>query len=297
MADHGLVSSITAVTKILGSAPPIIPEIFNGGTRLTGRYVNVPFDTYIPAMKEHVLVAHYSGGGHTWAKIDGKRLMYPTFPGRITFVPRGHDSERSTSAPFKVSNTFLSQDRLVECANQLNYSRVPDLIDRQNFSDPKLFTLLNLLCEEVESREAASRLFIEQLLDLICIQLLRGHSVSSLPNFSAHVGLAPWQAQRVLDYMRDNLDRDIGLQELADLTNLSRSHFCGAFRKATGRTPHQWLMKLRIQAARQLLACSALPIVEIALNVGYQTHSAFSVAFRRSVGVTPQEYRRLYSRS
>ena len=51
-------------------------------------------------------------------------------------------------------------------------------------------------------------------------------------------------------YMSERLDQSIGLDELAELTSLSRSHFCTAFRHATGRTPHEWLTALR-------LACSA----------------------------------------
>jgi AraC family transcriptional regulator len=68
--------------------------------------------------------------------------------------------------------------------------------------------------------------------------------------------------------MRDNLDKDIGLQELADLVSLSRFHFCTAFRVATGSTPHECLTWLRIREARRLLADPSMPISDIALAVG-----------------------------
>jgi AraC family transcriptional regulator len=92
--------------------------------------------------------------------------------------------------------------------------------------------------------------------------------------------------------MRDHLGQDIGLQDLADVVRLSRFHFCGAFRMATGHTPYEWLTRLRMEMARELLAHPAMRITDIALAVGYQTPSAFAATFRRHVGVSPTEFRR-----
>ncbi|HTQ41370.1 MAG TPA: AraC family transcriptional regulator, partial [Polyangiaceae bacterium] len=105
-------------------------------------------------------------------------------------------------------------------------------------------------------------------------------------------GLAPWQVKRVTGYMRDRLAEDISLGDLAQLVGLSRFHFCTAFRLATGQTPHEWLVMLRIGRARELLADPSLRITEIAFAVGYETPSAFSASFRRLVRATPTEYRR-----
>jgi AraC-like DNA-binding protein len=92
--------------------------------------------------------------------------------------------------------------------------------------------------------------------------------------------------------MRDNLARDVALDDLAGLVGLNRYYFCHAFRCATGYTPHQWLTKLRMDLARQLLAEPPLRIIDVALAVGYQTPSAFAARFRKAIGVTPTEFRR-----
>jgi AraC-like DNA-binding protein len=105
-------------------------------------------------------------------------------------------------------------------------------------------------------------------------------------------GLAQWQLKRVTTYMRDNLEREIGLDEIADLAELSRFHFCKAFRRTTGHAPHEWLTLQRMLRARQFLTDANRSITQIALAVGYRTPSAFSVAFRRSTGMTPSQYRR-----
>jgi transcriptional regulator GlxA family with amidase domain len=107
-------------------------------------------------------------------------------------------------------------------------------------------------------------------------------------------GLPPWQIRRVIAYMSERLDQNIGLDELAGLTSLSRSHFCTAFRDATGRTPHEWLTGLRLGRAQQLLRDPKARITDVALAVGYQTPSAFTAAFWRHTGATPSDYRRCF---
>jgi AraC family transcriptional regulator len=105
-------------------------------------------------------------------------------------------------------------------------------------------------------------------------------------------GLADWQVKKVLAYMREHLAEPIGLDALADLVGLSRFHFCTAFRLATGSTPHNTLVAMRIERARHLLASPELPVTAVALAVGYETPSAFGASFRKVTGVTPREYRR-----
>ena len=105
-------------------------------------------------------------------------------------------------------------------------------------------------------------------------------------------GLTGWQVQRVTAYMREHLERELSLSELALVANLSRFHFCTAFRLATGRTPFEWLAAERMARARALLAQPGVLIHAVAAAVGYETPSAFAASFRRAVGVSPSEYRR-----
>ncbi|MET0280220.1 MAG: AraC family transcriptional regulator [Steroidobacteraceae bacterium] len=105
-------------------------------------------------------------------------------------------------------------------------------------------------------------------------------------------GLTRWQLQRVTRYMLERLDEPPSLDELGALLNLSRWHFCTAFRLASDMTPREWLIAQRIQKALQLLAQTSLSITEIALAVGYRSPSAFASQFRRHVGVAPLQFRR-----
>lgn len=294
MSSEGLVDTQSAVTRILrGTPPPLVADVFGGGTRLTGAWQNPAFEGHVPALREHCIVRHVSGCSEGGVKLDGK-ATYPTMvPGTISLVPRGQACWRRSRSPMITTNVYLGADCLQACADQVAHGQKPELIDRMGFNDPKLFVLLGLLADEATSSEPTSRLFVEQLIDLVCLQLLRSHSslaVRAQP--LARRGLAAWQVKRLTHYMGDHLDRDVRLEELASLVGLSRFHLCHAFRLATGRTPHDWLVTLRIDKAKKLLAAPGLRIIDVALAVGYQTPSAFAASFRRFTGVTPSEFRR-----
>ncbi|PKA42469.1 AraC family transcriptional regulator [Rhizobium sullae] len=276
-----------------GRAPPVIPEVFSGDTRLVGRWWNAPFEYNLPPLKDHVLSAKYAGEGMASVKMGQQTISAPAMAGTITFAPRGHDGLWRADGAVEVSNIFLGHSRLLACADQVGTGREPELLDRVNFNDPKLFAIMNLINDEISSQDAMSQLFIEQLLDLVCLQLIRSHSAVPAPiSPPPRRGLSGWQLKRVTSYMRENLAADVRLQELADLANLSRFHFCTAFRMATGYTPHEWLTRQRIAYAKTLLKEQTLRITDIALVVGYETPSSFSANFRKVAGITPSEFRR-----
>jgi AraC family transcriptional regulator len=85
---------------------------------------------------------------------------------------------------------------------------------------------------------------------------------------------------------------ELSLQVLAKESGYSRVHFVRMFRAATGYTPHNYLLKLRLDRARELLASPTLSLTDIALECGFSSHSHLSRVFRQALGATPSEYRR-----
>jgi len=85
---------------------------------------------------------------------------------------------------------------------------------------------------------------------------------------------------------------DLTLQELAAETGHSRSHFLRMFRATTGMTPHRYVLKRRLEQARQLLEHVESSIAEVAITCGFSSQAHLTLAFRKEFGVTPAEYRR-----
>jgi AraC family transcriptional regulator len=103
-------------------------------------------------------------------------------------------------------------------------------------------------------------------------------------------GLPSPRLHRVMDYIDANLGEPITLQDIAQQAGLSRMHFAAQFRLATGSTPHAFLLSRRIERARALLM-EGMPIVQVALAVGFQAQAHFTTAFRNLSGVTPARWR------
>jgi AraC family transcriptional regulator len=108
----------------------------------------------------------------------------------------------------------------------------------------------------------------------------------------ARGGLAPWQMRRATELLRDRLDGDVSLPELAAECKLSVSHFARSFKQAIGQTPHRWLVHRRVDAAKSLMLHSGMRLSEIALGCGFADQTSFNRAFKKIAGITPGDWRR-----
>jgi AraC-like DNA-binding protein len=108
----------------------------------------------------------------------------------------------------------------------------------------------------------------------------------------ARGGLAPWQVKRACERLESDLGGSLSLHQIAAEFDLSVSHFSRAFRTSTGLPPHQWLLRQRVKAAKQLLGVRDLPLSEIAISAGFANQSHFTRVFSSVVGVSPGAWRR-----
>ncbi len=97
--------------------------------------------------------------------------------------------------------------------------------------------------------------------------------------------------ERVLRYIQDNAEKPINLETVAGIASMSRSHFSRFFHRETGRTFQQYLARLRVSRAEQMLYQTDLTIQEIALRSGFGASSTFNRLFRRYTGRNPRSYR------
>ena len=92
----------------------------------------------------------------------------------------------------------------------------------------------------------------------------------------------------VIEYMQENLDRHISLDELAKLVSLEKSYFLRLFRKETGKTPIDTLIEMRLAKASDLITTTDLTVNEIADKCGYNTVSFFISEYKKRYGITPR---------
>lgn len=96
----------------------------------------------------------------------------------------------------------------------------------------------------------------------------------------------------IIKYMKENLDRNLTVNDICERVNYSRSYIFPEFRAATGKTLKQYYTRLKLDEARRLLRDTVLSASEIASILGYESANAFTKAFARHEGITISEYRR-----
>ena len=105
-------------------------------------------------------------------------------------------------------------------------------------------------------------------------------------------GIPPLRLARVVERIRKNLDKPLEVGELSGLAEMSQSHFSKLFKHSTDLTPHQFVLRERINRSKELLRQGKTKIVDIALEVGFQTQAHFTTVFGSLVGMTPRQFQR-----
>jgi AraC family transcriptional regulator len=104
-------------------------------------------------------------------------------------------------------------------------------------------------------------------------------------------GLPKWRRQRLEQYLADNIDKRVSLDDMAAAAGLSKMHFAAQFRAATGLRPHEYLLSLRIERAKAFLAAGQMSLVEVAFSTGFNAQAHFSTVFKRFTGTSPARWR------
>ena len=149
-----------------------------------------------------------------------------------------------------------------------------------------------LLDEEVNHRRLGADTIVHGLLDVIFTYVLReivAREGGGQPGWSQAVADPP--VRTVVSLMHEDCAHPWTLEELAARAGLSRTVLAERFRSAMGETPLAYLRTVRMQRAMRLLADTGHHLERIATEVGYQDAFSFSKVFKRTVGVSPKEFR------
>src|SRR6202048_2753799 len=165
------------------------------------------------------------------------------------------------------------------------------LRDVSGFKDNFLLALLEGLHKEVSSRYRGSSLFVEGIAQSLAVHLVRTYVDEIAQDYKG--GLPGFRVRKVTDLMLIHLEYEYSLIRLARWADMSGFDFSRTFKRTTEFTPSQNFIHQRLEKARRLLRETNRSVIEIGLDVGYNTPSHFVRIFRREVGISPSEYRRL----
>nr|WP_228057146.1 AraC family transcriptional regulator [Tychonema sp. LEGE 07203] len=186
---------------------------------------------------------------------------------------------------------FLEPAMLARAAfDSVDADRI-ELVPQLHLRDPLIQHMGLALKEELAAGGADSRLYAESMATALSVHLLRRYCSfkKEIKNYTG--GLCKYQLRQVFNYIDEHLDRNLSLKNLSSAVQISPHYFASLFKQSTGVTPHQYVMKCRIEKAKQLLRRRELTLVEICHQVGFQIQSHFTRVFRQQVKTTPKAYR------
>jgi AraC family transcriptional regulator len=185
----------------------------------------------------------------------------------------------------------LSDQDLRATAEDAGVSRI-EIEGTSHLEDKRIAALISAVEAEQAMGFPSGRLYMDAAGQALAAAVVQLHGVLRKPLRTYRGGLAPAQLRRVIEYIQQQIDRDINVTQLAETAGLSSPHFSQMFRRSTGYAPHQYVLRARIERAKQMLHSTETRVIDIAVSCGFETPQHFARIFKRLCDATPTRYRR-----
>ncbi|MDJ1137238.1 AraC family transcriptional regulator [Streptomyces iconiensis] len=257
---------------------------------LVQRFDHVPLveNMELPAAADLHLILPVAGRAVMETRTGGRWHRHNWTPGRLELgVPDRHALRRYRGeGPLRSVQVHIPRGTLEKAAAQLGDRAVDyeSMAASVAAGDPLLVEAVRA----VGSAEEPGDLYAESAAAFLAMHLLTRHSRT--PGRQAPT-LEDARVAAAIALMRDRLAEPLTLADIADEVHLSVFHLVRVFRRATGETPHRFLVRLRIEEAERLLRGTDFTVAQIAPRCGFADSSALSTAFLRHTGTRPSAYR------
>ena len=290
LCRHSLPSTILATSREIGWTSVLVDH-----HRVDPGYE--PFETR-PTPDQTIVVMTRgeqeigSFGAGTW-----RHAVYR--PGTVGMTPGGDTDRlrrrrRRGPAPFEKANLYVPQGFLHEAAE--HYRRVgrrfrDEPLTALAFHDPLIAQTVLALLRGMAA--GAPDLYAQTAMQWLSTHLLSAHSswLEVREDRRDPGVISDGRLARVVEYMSARFAEPLALGDLAAEAGVSKFHFARLFRESTGTTPHAFLVQLRMEAARRMLASTDLGVAEVAASCGFARAAHFGTAFTKRFGASPTAFR------
>ncbi|HHV59447.1 MAG TPA: helix-turn-helix transcriptional regulator [Clostridiaceae bacterium] len=224
-------------------------------------------------------------------KIDGANIY--GYKNHIVPINPGQDHGVSGKME-RVKFINLSYDE--DLMNNIIYNAFheqPARFDNANYPvHPELFTMIKLFMKESTTDTPEKYAMLENLSRTIAILIYRV-TRKNPTNFEwgKPFNTDTIKIEKVVDYIRDNYKNDCNLEVLSELVGVSRFHLIRIFKEYMGKTPYDYLLEIKLEKAKLMLATGDVSITDICHECGFNNMSHFIRMFKKKTGTTPSIYR------
>ncbi len=278
MLKHG------TANEQLNSAPQI-GDRFETPPLSINRFPAQPYEVNFKADRDVITIAFGFCTGEKAYDSDRRTRLYET-PGTAYFHPAGSEiyvlAEESSELLCFSFDTSLRQELLADVAGAKRDSIVETVEDiESNYATAVAPVIDFLLKTGLVNGSIQGETLAINFFDAVLQQALHVRSNPRRP------GLNPRCLRRVLDYIETHLHEEISLTELSSVGSLQLNHFTRAFKHATGLPPHRYLLKRRVERAKDLLRSTDLPIAHISYSLNFSSQAHFTNVFKNFTRATP----------
>jgi AraC family transcriptional regulator len=222
---------------------------------------------------------------------DANSSEVPVAAGQVMFCARREWHNISWNKGISVLSIRIPDSALMRAARERHTDSSLEIAPMHPVTDDRMAHLLFALDAERARGYSAGKLFVDCIESALANILVTSFNTFAPRFIPGKGGMAPHVLRRVVEFMRANMDKQIGLKDLAGCAGLSLSHFSFQFRASTNQSPHQYILRLRVERSKELLTDSRLSVLDVGLEVGFRNQQHFATVFRNSVGVPPSVYR------
>jgi AraC family transcriptional regulator len=220
-----------------------------------------------------------------------RRLTYDA--GELSLVPR-HLEKWFRNADLRALCVAISDAALTAASD--GTSGEFELRRADKLVDARLGALVDVVNAERTAGFPNGILFLDSIEQALAVALVNGYALRHRSVQTHRGGLGSARLRRIKEFVHAKLEGELTLCEMARSVELSTAHFSRMFRKSTGESPHHFVLRHRVERAKEMLRAAEARILDVAVGCGFKTQQHFARVFRRICGVSPTEYRQEFLR-
>jgi AraC family transcriptional regulator len=259
-------------------------------------FKEAPLDVREPALPHPFIIYHMTHPTEVRRKIEGARPEQALLgPRNICVTPPETITEWRHHGHPEILQVYVRRS-VYESAVAEMYgcdASSAEIVPRFGITDPLLEQLALALADSLRSGAIRDGLYIDTVAQMVAVHLARTHSVqSNVGRLPPAPTVSQQRMRHLIEFIEANLHDHLTLDAMAAQVGISPLYLARAFKAAVGQSPHQYVLMRRIEHAKELLRNTDMPIVDVALSVGFSSQSHLSHWMIRHTGVSPAAYRR-----